>query len=524
VKTVSRDPRPLACLLLASLLVACGGGGGDGGVGGITHPFPSGIRPVAGANVTDTVNALQAQALVVEVRQPDGRLAVGAVVRFEAQPPADSTRRSEPAVYVCPLSAQSCGLYYYGTSSQFTTDTTDAEGRAKALIRLGQVAGRAVVRLSVPEFGMVDSTAFTVRPGSAAKVKAIAPDTGLDIGASAMLRGHVTDVYNNPRSEQPVMSIGAGTAVTFDAAKATVTAKEMGTQWLYARYGQWVDSTSVRVVPGGRLVVWAAGAREVRLVNTNGSGATRKLISGVSSDFGAFPRFDPSRKYVTMHRGSEAYGGPANTVVVVDTATLTTRVLASTNGFASVVAEREMADGSLMVVGRTTSTSYALWKVTSDNTMTPIISLPVLQAVYDGADISHDGRSVAYIAMGANYTTELRVLDVLSGVETTIAVSGRSPRWSPTGDRLAYLATTGGYDGNAWVVNANGTGKKSLGSWVFSPGLGWSPDGAYVVGRSSENYSSSGLRLIRVSDGANVLLRFRTAQGYFEDYYQPDWR
>jgi hypothetical protein len=523
VKTVSRDPRPLAYLILASLLVACGGGGGDGGVGGITHPFPSGIRPVAGANVTDTVNALQAQALVVEVRQPDGKLAVGAVVRFEAQPPGDSTRRGEPAIYVCALSAQTCGVGY-GSTAQFTTDTTDAEGHAKALIRLGQVAGRAVVRLAVPEFGMVDSTAFTVTPGTAAKVKAIAPDTGLGIGASAMLRGHVTDIYSNPRSEQPVMSISAGSAVSFDAAKATVTAKEMGTQWLYSRYGQWVDSTSVRVVPAGRLVVWAAAAREVRLVSTIGNGATRKLISGVSSDFGNFPRFDPSRKYVTMHRGSEAYGGPANTIVVVDTATLTTRVISPTEGFASVVAEREMADGSLMVVGRRTSTNYALWKVGSDNSITPIINLPVLQAVYDGADISHDGRSVAYIAMGANYTTELRVLDVLSGVETTIAVSGRSPRWSPTDDRLAYFATTNGVDGNVWIANANGTGKRQLGSWVFSPGVAWSPDGAYIVGRSNVNYSTEGLRLVRVTDGASVLLRFRTAQGYFEDYYQPDWR
>jgi hypothetical protein len=519
VKTTSRDLRALCGTVLASLLLACGSGGGD-----ITHPFSSGIRPVAGANITDTVNALQTQALVVEVRRPDGKPAEGAVVRFEAQPPADSTRRSEAAVYVCPLSVQTCGASYYGTVSQFTTDTTDAEGRAKALIRLGQVAGRAVVRLSVPEFGMVDSTSFTVTPGAAARVKAIAPDTGLDIGASAMLRGHVTDRYDNPRAEQPVMTIGAGSAVTFDAAKATVTAKEMGTQWLYARYGELVDSTSVRVVPAGRLVVWAAAAREVRLVNTNGNGTTRKLISGVSSDFGNFPHFDPSRKYVTMHRGSEAYGGPANTIVVVDTATLTTRMIGSTDGFASVVAERQLADGSLMVVGRRTNTSYALWKVASDNSITPVISLPVLQAVYDGADISRDGASVAYIAMGANYTTELRVLDVLSGVETTIAVSGRSPRWSPQGDRLAYFASTSGFDGSVWVANANGTGKRSLGSWVFSPGLAWSPDGAYIVGRSSVSYSSEGLRLIRVSDGASVLLRFRNAQGYFEDYYQPDWR
>jgi hypothetical protein len=286
-----------------------------------------------------------------------------------------------------------------------------------------------------------------------------------------------------------------------------------------------VDSTSVRVVPPGRLVVWSAPAREVRLVNTLGNAETRLLITGVSSDFGAFPRFDPSRKYVTMHRGSEFYGGPANTIVVVDTASLATRVIGSTDGFLNVVAERQLADGSLMVVGRRTGTNYTLWKVTSDNTITPLTSLPALQAIYDGADISHNGQQLAYIAAGANYTTELRVLDVLSGVETVIAVGGRSPRWSPKDDRLAYFASANGTDGTVHVVNANGTGDRSLGTWVFSPGLGWSPDGTYIVGRSVVSYySTEGLRVIRVSDGANVLLRFRTAQGGYEDYYQPDWR
>jgi hypothetical protein len=522
---LSPASRHLRIVLVAAsvVLLACGGDRGGGG-GDITHPFGSGIRAVAGANVTDTVDALQTQALVVEVRDPAGKPAPGAVVRFEAQPPADSTRRSEPALYVCPLSVQTCGGSYYGLSSQFTTDTTDVQGRAKAMIRLGRVAGRAVVRLSVPEFGMVDSTAFTVAPGAVARVQSLAPDTGLVIGASAMLRGQVADRYGNPRSETPAMSIGAGSAASLDAATGTVTAKEIGTQWLFTRFGDLLDSATVRVVPPGRLVVWSSGGRVVRLVNTAGNAETRTLVTQTSSDLGAFPHFDPSRKYVTLHRGSESYGGTPNTLVVVDTATLSTRVIGSTEGFLHIVAERQLADGSVLVVGRRTGTSYALWKVASDNSIVPVISLPSLQAVYDGADISRNGTKLAYVASAPNYTTELRVLDVQTSVETVIAVSGRSPRWSTQGDRLAYFASPNGYDGTVWIANADGSGKRSLGTWVFSPGLAWSPDGTYIVGRSVENYSSPGLRLIRVSDGANVLLRFRAAQGFFEDYYQPDWR
>ena len=158
-------------VVLASVLLACGGGG-DGG--NPLVPPTAGIRAVAGANVTDTVLALQNQALIVEVRNNDGKLAQGVVVRFEAQSPADTSRRYEPAVFVCSLSTPSCGNTY---GTQFTTDTTHSQGRAKALIRLGQVAGRAVVLLFVPELGLVDSVAFTVTPGSVGRVRSIAGDT-----------------------------------------------------------------------------------------------------------------------------------------------------------------------------------------------------------------------------------------------------------------------------------------------------------------------------------------------------------
>jgi hypothetical protein len=70
------------------------------------------------------------------------------------------------------------------------------------------------------------------------------------------------------------------------------------------------------------------------------------------------------------------------------------------------------------------------------------------------------------------------------------------------------------------VSNADGGGRRATGTASFSPGIAWSPDGTYIIGRSSE----SGLRLVRVSDGANVLLRFSSATGCCHDYFQPDWR
>jgi hypothetical protein len=72
------------------------------------------------------------------------------------------------------------------------------------------------------------------------------------------------------------------------------------------------------------------------------------------------------------------------------------------------------------------------------------------------------------------------------------------------------------------IINANGTGRRAIGSFDFSPGISWSPDGTYIVGRASDNYS--GLRVLRVSDAATILLHFGAATGCCRDYWQPDWR
>jgi hypothetical protein len=509
---------------LTILLVACGGGDGP------TSPADKpGLHILLGAGVTDTVDAEPAQALVVEVREADGQFSHGAIVRFEARPPADSTRRGEAAVNVCPLTAPSCGSPspFYGVSSQFTTDTTDAEGRAKAIIRLGSVAGRAVVRVTVPEFGMEDSAVYTVKPGAIARVHASAAQTSLTIGTPRTLTGRVVDRYNNTRPEATTLEAGAGTALVVDAATSVVTGREMGTQVVFTRYGSFLDTTSVRVVPAGRLVVWSNNNRLVRLVNLDGTAAGPPIVTSVSSDLGAFPRFDETRKFVTLYGGAGTYGGPPSDVIVVDTAGIRRRDIMA---FSMVIAIRQLADGTVLVVGRQAAdpAGYSLYSVASDNSVTKLTDLPNLTGAYGGADISHDGTRVAYVATLPTYTTELRVLTVATGATSVLEPGGSSPRWSSQGDRIAFLVGTsssyyGSGDGAAVVINADGTGRRTLGNSQFSPGLAWSPDGAFLVGRLS-TYSYPSLQLVRVSDAATVPLTFPSSGGGVEDYFQPDWR
>lgn len=476
---------------------------------------PSGNKPsvtvVAGAGVTDTIEAQLAQALVVEVRGAGGRLVSGALVRFESRPPSDPAQQFESAVYVCQLSAQTC-------FSSFLADTTDRTGRVKAVIRLGTVAGKAVVRLTVPEFGVQDSATFTVTPGAPARIVLSPRDTTLDIGGTVTIQTHTADRHANARSEVATLSAGAGDAVTVSPASNTVTARDMGTQSVYAQFGAVKDSAIVRVLPAGRLVVWSPSLQVVRLVNINGKDE-RTLLTNVASEFGVFPRFDPTRQRVTLHMGSSPFGPHSNAIVLDTTGAARRDVM----GFTVILAVRQTDDGNLMVVGARSIAvdAYHLYRVTADNTITMLATLTGFFGADAGVDIAFDGNRVAYIAGGS-----LNVLDVSTGVTTTLDHSVRAPRWSVQGDRLVYLVPSNCFfdpeGGVATVINPDGSGRRILADSCFSPGLSWSPDGKYVIGRSIPDFAPY-LRIVRVSDGADVLARFVSGNTVM-DYFQPDWR
>jgi hypothetical protein len=513
------------CLILS--IAGCG----DGPTGTVTGK--AGVRAVAGANVTDTIYTQPVQALVVEVRGAGGVLAPeGTLVRFEARAadPVPTRIYYMPSILVCELTAPVCGDYGgYGAPVQFVSQTTDARGRAKVTVRLGSAAGRAAVRLVVPELGLVDSATYTVLPGQATHVRASIADTTLDVGGTARIQGFVLDRFDNARPEHPTMTAGPGSALAFDAATGTATGRDMGTQWVFIRFSTFVDSTKVGVVPTGRVVVWDNGSSAVRLVNLNGTNE-RTIATGIASDLGAFPSFDPSRQRVTFHDGSLDYGGTPNTVVVVDTTGSSRRTIDESSGFSVVVSTRQLADGSVLVAGvSSTDTShpgYSLWRVASDNTITFVVGLPDLGRTYAGADISHSGTKVAYIATDPSFGRELRVLNVSDGSTVSMERGALSPRWSAQDDRVAYLIPVLGngfdasYNGAAVIVNPDGTGRTTLGTASFSDGLGWSPDGTYIIGRSSEG---GALRVLRVSDAASVVLHFN-GNGVYHDYWQPDWR
>ncbi|RZT54693.1 dipeptidyl aminopeptidase/acylaminoacyl peptidase [Sphingomonas sp. BK036] len=103
--------------------------------------------------------------------------------------------------------------------------------------------------------------------------------------------------------------------------------------------------------------------------------------------------------------------------------------------------------------------------------------------------ISPDGKTIVYVRRTGDVMTDkmqssLWLIDVASGRQTPFATQGSSPRWSPDGARMAYVAPDG--DGSQLFVRwLSGTTSARITSFPGDPqALAWSPDGtrlAYIA-------------------------------------------
>lgn len=130
-----------------------------------------GFRVIAGAGVDDSVDARPVQALAVELIGDDGRPRAGVPVRFEASMVTGSWGLT-PSVHVSEVETDAF--------RDAVTDTTDAQGRAYARVKLGTVAGPGSVVAAVPTLGLQTTAGYTIRPGrtrvAAGRDAAISPD------------------------------------------------------------------------------------------------------------------------------------------------------------------------------------------------------------------------------------------------------------------------------------------------------------------------------------------------------------
>jgi len=103
-------------------------------------------------------------------------------------------------------------------------------------------------------------------------------------------------------------------------------------------------------------------------------------------------------------------------------------------------------------------------------------------------EIRADGRQIAYVRIGFDSMTDrarrsIWLIDTATGEQSPLgAGAAGSPRWSPTGDRLAYVAADENGRPQLWVRwMATGASAKLADLPGAPGGLSWSPDGRQIA-------------------------------------------
>jgi len=168
-------------------------------------------------------------------------------------------------------------------------------------------------------------------------------------------------------------------------------------------------------------------------------------------------------------------------------------------------------DGQWIYVTQTTD-STGIWRVRADGS-----TVQKTAAEWPGAaspSPSPAGDRLVYQKQGV-----LAILDLFGDTSAALPVPGQYPRWSPTGEKIAYLDR----EARLRVVRPDGTDPHLVGTGIVAHGTySWSPDGQWLIfsGRQATPTAefAVGLSLVNVASGDVLPLRFG------HRLLQPSWR
>ena len=453
------------------LCTSCGGdAAGPGGSSGGAGP-----QVVAGGTATDTISAILAQALTVEVRDAAGNPAVGRVVEFEVEPV-----KNEP-----PLTGeyQRVGLGGPGATvfaGQISL-TTDASGRVAARVRFGERVGEAVVRIFVPDLGSaVVEARYTVLAGAGDHVVLTPADSVAYVGAGYQLSGYLADRGGNKLASGPLaFSIASGGA-TIDAA-GSVVAKAVGRVRIVAQANGKSGTAWMSVPPRATVAsqepdgIFGAPIG-IFLLGLDGSARTPLSTGMASAVSGLGFGWSPDGRDLVIARGDSiaavSPGSAERRLVKLDGPVL--------------LGARYSRDGAWVHFARPTT---GLARMRSDGT-----GIEQIGAATSGGfrpSPSHDGLAVAYgtsLRSPCGGQDCIRVRDIATGNDRLYSggrdwlVRGRNSAWSPLEDLVAYAWDVDRNGAEVGLIRADGTGQRVLAKDISAVNwMDFSPDGKWLL-------------------------------------------
>ena len=475
---------------------------------------------IAGANVSDTIDAVLPQLLRVVVLDEARKPVAGAIVRFSSVPMDEPGRPQVPSVLARALSDD--------VDRTFVAETTSADGVASVRVRMGEVSGAGELEISVPVAGLIDTARYTVLPGLPARVTLPVADTTVQVGRTFALDGRVEDRHYNRRPESVTyalagqgISISAAQVVTSAPARAAVVGR-------LDRSSIAPDTTWVSVVPAATILI----RRGAKFVTGPLDGTAFVAIPHdlEASDFGlewqpdgqsflallgtfstrkALYRVSLNGSMQLLASGSGTGAGGIPVPAVMD------------GGFS------DSPDGQWVYMSAgNCNFSEIIYRLRLTNPqgidrLSPPGGNECFELVNKWPSGSPDGTQLAFENQTGNRIGySVRVLTLATRSVREIASGGQRPQWAPSGDLIAYTLNN-----QIWTIRADGTGARVVSppGRKYVPGVKWSPDGQWILAAFEPlvGWAGTTITLLHVSSGLEIPLSWTMASGNFPP---PAWK
>jgi len=456
----------------------------------------SGLNIVSGANVSDTVLSIFKPPLTVQLLDGNLQPMSGQTVYFNTNGFVLVAPIDDPGFVIDRLPA-----------------TTDASGDASVWVEAKQYAATGKVVIVAPSGQSVDLY-YTVLPGAPALVRADPNDTTLYVGGSVTYRPFVTDAYGNRLGVSPTYQYQSLNGALSISAPGKATGAAIGRGSVAVSALGFTDTVWASVVPEGRL---AAQHGYIMVMNLDGS------------SFDTIPGSFPGGRSLDWSAVNGTFVLDVNYpeyLISMDMTGHTRRVVTDPR-MRTEFYPRYAHDGSYVYFtgNDSVTTCYGVWRVHPDGTALEHVVADTsdcgVYAYQNGpfpdyaSSPSPDGTRLVYVGgTGIQYVGgTLRVRTFATGADTSLGVVGDAPRWSPTGEWIAYDSL-----GTLMLIHPNGTSQQSLinrGAELYlSNAVSWSPDGQWLVYHAPDR-----LALVQVATGLKLPLA--NTIGWSDPTWQP---